>query len=41
MNDIKIGQLYQHTPTGIVRMWAKYATLPVNKPYERNIEYWK
>ena len=22
-------------------MWAKYATIPVNKPAERNIEYWK
>ena len=22
-------------------MWAKYATMPVNKPAERNIEYWK
>lgn len=21
--------------------WAIYATMPVSKPYERNIEYWK
>lgn len=22
-------------------MWAKYATMPINKPFKRNIEYWK
>lgn len=26
---------------GTTCMWAKYATMPVNKPAERNIEYWK
>ena len=26
---------------GTTCMWAKYATMPVDKPTERNIEYWK
>ena len=26
---------------GTTSMWAIYATMPVDKPAERNIEYWK
>lgn len=47
MNDIKIGQLYKHTPTGIVRRVVyvdkNYVTLKDNYDYSRfaNIENFK
>ena len=50
MNDIKIGQLYQHTPTGIVRrvlyVGKNYVVLQNNSNYSRCLikdflKFWK